>query len=278
MQFLHIDVQALIGAAGGDPWAINNSLQAGQPLRISYLALAFHNAGRCTAEASAAFDLACRRFEAAWNRPDGDQPINDSAEVQRAVRTLGVQADQLPKIGIDLENIAAVLAEAQRTAGGMIATLDGQLHEIDNELSKAIDLENTGHLTAAEKTLIDQHIHDLDQEAITDTKSAVAQLQTLRNSYSDILQKSLTTLRAQDGYDPAPIQGLDADGQPSHSAQDQQAVESYNTKQRALDQALVNSSGAMTPEKADAASRLRDYATATNPPLTPTRVGSPVSV
>ncbi|WP_441005952.1 putative alpha/beta hydrolase, partial [Mycobacterium malmoense] len=136
---------------------------------------------------------------------------------------------------------------------------------IDNELSKAIELENTGHLTGAEKTLIDQHIHDLGEEAITRTKSAVAQLQALRNGYSDVLQKSLTTLRVQDGYDPAPIQGLDADGQPSHSAQDQRAVEGYNAKQRKLDQALVDGSGGMTPEKAAAAERLRDYSKATNP-------------
>jgi hypothetical protein len=262
MQFLHIDVQALIGAAGGDPWMINDSLQAGQPLQISSLALTFHNAGRCTAEASAAFDQACRRFEAAWNRQGGDHPINDSTEVQRAVRTLGVQLDQLPRIAADLENIAAALAEGQRAGAGLISALDGQLHAIDNELSEAIDLEDTGRLTAAEKALVDQHIHDLDQEAITDTRSAVAQLQSLRDGYSNFLQKSLTTLRAQDGYDPAPIQGVDGDGQPSHSAQEQQAINGYNANQRALDQALVNSSGGITPEKADAAARLRDYATA----------------
>ena len=94
-QYQHIDVPALIGAAGGDPWAINNSLQVGRPLEISDLASAFHNAGRCTAEASATFDQAYRRFATAWNREGGDHPINDSAEVQRAVRSLGVQADQL---------------------------------------------------------------------------------------------------------------------------------------------------------------------------------------
>lgn len=265
MQFLHIDVQALIGAAGGDPWEINRSLQAGQPLQISNLALAFHNAGRCTAEASAAFDQAYRRFEAAWNREGGDHPINDSAEVQRAVSKLGVQADQLPKIGNDLENIAAALAEAQRSAAGLISTLNGQLQEIDNELSKAINLETSGRLTTAEKNLVDQHIHDLDQEAIRDAKFTVAQLYSIRDGYSGFLQKSLTTLRAQDGYDPAPIQGLDADGQPSRSTQDQQALDGYNRKQHALDQALVNSPGGMTSEKADAAGRLRDYATATNP-------------
>lgn len=265
MQFQHIDVSVLIGAAGGDPWAINDSLQVGRPLQISDLASAFHNAGRCTAEASATFDQAYRRFAAAWNREGGDHPINDSAEVQRAMRSLGVQADQLPKIGADLENIAAALAEAQRSGAGLISTLDSQLREIDNELAKSISLENSGHLTVADKTLIDQHIHDLDTEAVKDTKSGVKQLQSVRSGYSNCLQKSLATLRAQDGYDPAPIQGIDADGQPTHAEQDQHAIEGYNAKQRAIDEALATSPGGLAAEKAAAAARLRDYATATNP-------------
>ena len=264
-QYQHIDVPALIGAAGGDPWAINNSLQVGRPLEISDLASAFHNAGRCTAEASATFDQAYRRFATAWNREGGDHPINDSAEVQRAVRSLGVQADQLPKIGTDLENIAAALAEAQRTGAGFISTLDSQLRDIDDELSKAIGLENSGNLTAAEKALVGRHIQDLDDAAVADTKSAVTQLQSLRSGYSDCLYKSLATLRAQDGYDPAFIQGIDGDGQPTHADQDQKAVNAYNSKQRAIDEALANSPGGTTAEKGAAAACLRDYAIATNP-------------
>lgn len=38
MQLQYLSIPALIGAAGGDPWAINQSPQAGSPLQISNLA------------------------------------------------------------------------------------------------------------------------------------------------------------------------------------------------------------------------------------------------
>ncbi|WP_441005913.1 putative alpha/beta hydrolase, partial [Mycobacterium malmoense] len=163
-----------------------------------------------------------------------------------------------------LENIATALAEAQKTGAAMISTLEGQLQNIDNELGRALDLEDEGDLTAAEEALVDQHITDLVRDAITDTKTAVGQLQTVRNGYSNFLERSLTNLRLRDGYDPAPIEGADADGQPSHAERDRKAIEGYNAHQRAADEALANGPGPLTPEKADAAARLRDYATATN--------------
>ena len=89
MQLNHLDIQQLIAAAGGDPWAIDKSLQSGRPIQISDLARAFHDAGRCTAESSKAFAEARSRFEASWNRENGGQPINDSAAVQRATRSQG---------------------------------------------------------------------------------------------------------------------------------------------------------------------------------------------
>src|SRR6202007_1300330 len=124
MQLTYISIAALIAQAGGDPWAINQSLQVGRPAQISDLAEAFHAAGRCTAESSAAFDEARRRFDAAWNHQNGDHPINDSDEVQRTVKSLGAQSLQLPKIGTDLENIAAALAEAQRPGAAGPSTLE----------------------------------------------------------------------------------------------------------------------------------------------------------
>ena len=105
-QLSNLDINQVIAAAGGDPWAVDASVQRGRPSKISDLALAFHNAGRCTSESSKAFAEARNRFEASWNRENGDHPINDSAEVQRATQSLGVQADKLPKIGTDLETIA----------------------------------------------------------------------------------------------------------------------------------------------------------------------------
>lgn len=71
MQLRYISVAALIAEAGGDPWAINKSLQAGRPGEISSLAEAFHRAGRCTSEAQHAFEQARNRFDAAWNRQGG---------------------------------------------------------------------------------------------------------------------------------------------------------------------------------------------------------------
>ncbi|MFY2858568.1 hypothetical protein ACOJVU_01680 [Mycobacterium sp. THU-M104] len=271
MQLRYISVPALIAEAHGDPWSANRSMQAGRPIQIAELAEAFHDAGRCTTEASAAFGNARRRFEASWNRGRSDHPINDSAEVQRATQSLGVPANQLPMIAVDLENIAAALAEVQKTGAVSISTLEACLQQIDGDVGEALEVERVGHLTAAELTLVDQHIHDLETEAIIATKSTLGKLQALLSDYSDYLQASLTTLRVQDGYDPAPIQGLDADGQPSNGDQDQdqdqdqQAVGQYISTQRTPDEALVNDPATTAGDKSDAAARLRDYATATSP-------------
>ncbi|GAB7145148.1 alpha/beta hydrolase [Mycobacterium riyadhense] len=213
MQLRYISIPALIAEAGGDPWAINQSLQAGRPAQIADLAEAFHAAGRCTAESNAAFEDARRRFDAAWNRENGEHPINDSAEVQRVTASLGAQSLQLPKIGVDLENIAAALAEAQRTAAGQIATLEGQLQQIDNQLGQALELEKVPHLTAADRSALDALISSLEQHAIDDTASALGQLKSIRAGYAGYLERSLATLRT-DGYDPAAIQGLDAPQSP----------------------------------------------------------------
>jgi len=222
VQLRYISIPALISEAGGDPWAINQSLQDGRPAQISDLAEAFQAAGRCTSESSAAFDDARRRFEASWNRENGDHPINDSAEVKRVTKSLGAQSLQLPKIGVDLENIAAALAQAQRTGAVLISTLDGQLQQLDSEIGQAVELEKQPHLTAAERSAIDAHISGLEQHAIDDTKSALGQLDLLRDGYSDYLQRSLATLRT-DGLDAEAIRGLDAPVQippPGTSAED----------------------------------------------------------
>ncbi|QUR69469.1 hypothetical protein [Mycobacterium spongiae] len=265
MELRHISVPHLIAEAGGDPWAVNRSLQAGRPAQIADLAQAFHDAGRCTTESGEAFAEARRRFEAAWNRENGEHPINDSAEVRRATHSLGVQAAQLPKIGTDLEDIAAALAEAQRDGGVLISVLETQLHDIDSQLGEALRLEQSGELTAAERAVIDGYITELENQAISDTKSALGQLESVRGGYSDYLQQSLASLRVEDGYDPTSIEGLDGDGLTPHGERDETAVRAYDAAQRAKDEALVNSPGGMTPEKADAAARLRDYAVATDP-------------
>ena len=91
------------------------------------------------------------------------------------------------------------------------------------------------------------------------------QVEALRDDYGAKLELSLTDLRAEHGYDPAPIEDVDGDGQLGPEQRGRESTDHYDANQRAKDEALVNSGGLMTPEKADAAARLRDFATATNP-------------
>ncbi len=209
MRLRYISVPALIAEAGGDPWAIERSLRAGRPAEIAGLAEAFRTAGRSTAESAAAFEDARRRFEASWNRENGEHPINDSAEVQRVTRSLGAQSEQLPKIGVALENVAAALAEAQRTSAAGIATLEGELQRLDDLIGQAVALEQQPGLAAADRDALNALITACEDDAIADTKAALGQLRSIRGGYSDFLDRSLTSLRI-DGYDPAVLATVDA--------------------------------------------------------------------
>jgi Tuberculosis necrotizing toxin len=235
----YIDIDALIAEAGGDPWAINRSLQAGDPLQISNLAEAFREAGRCTSEAEHAFEQARNRFDAAWNHQTGDHPINDSAEVQRVTKSLGAQSLQLPKIGADLENIAATLAEAQKTAAAQIANLNSQLQELSNLLCQAAAMLQDKTLSAADVDALHAFISTCEGDALRDTKAALAQLQSIRNGYSGCLQQSLDSLHT-DGYDAAPLHGLDSDGTAPPSDAQQTALANIR---RITDQAVVDQMG-----------------------------------
>jgi hypothetical protein len=220
-------VPKLIAEAGGDPWQIDSTLQAGRPAQISDLAQAFHNAGVSTQESDIAFGEALRRFEASWNRETGEHPINDSAEVQRVKTSLGQQSKQLPKIAVDLENVAATLGEAQRTCGVLISTLDTRLQTLDDWIGQAEDLIKQDEYLLAQTTdedaiaeleddvsQLEQYITDCEHEAIADTKDTLGQVESIRAGYSDYLAKSLNNLRT-DGYDPAAIQALDAPESPA---------------------------------------------------------------
>jgi hypothetical protein len=215
MQLRYISNPHLIAEAGGDPWTLNETLQAGRPAQISDLAQAFHDAGRCTAESSAAFDEARRRFEASWNGVNGEHPINDFAEVHRTIGSLGWQSLQLPKIGVDLENVAAALAGAQRAGAALISTLETQLRQVDNQLGEALELEKDIGLTGDDRSALDVLIGALEQQAIDDTKSALRHLHSVRDGYSECLRRSLTTLRT-DGYDPTVIQAMDSAEPPAN--------------------------------------------------------------
>jgi hypothetical protein len=213
MHVRYISLPLLVAEAGGDPWAINKSLQVGRPGQISDLAEAFDAAGRCTTEASAAFDQARRRFAASWNHENGDHPINDSDEVQRVVNALGWQSLQIPKIGVDLENIAAALAEAQCHASRQIATLEAQLQQLDDLIGQALEEEEHGQISATEMSELKDLIAAIEDQAVNDTKDTLGQLVSTRKGYSDCLNTSLNNLRTE-GYDPAGLKGLDSHASP----------------------------------------------------------------
>lgn len=219
MNLIWLNVGDLIAKAGGDPWEVNRTLQAGSPLKISNLAKAFHAAGRSTSEADHAFEQARQRFDAAWNHQNGDHPINDSDEVQRVTKSLGAQSVQLPKIGSDLENIAATLAEAQKTAAGQIAALEAQLQDLDELIDEAVDMEDEGGLSQADIDALEAFIATCKEDAARDTKVALGQLQATRDGYSNTLQNALGGLRA-DGYDPAGIRAQEGPLSPAPALPD----------------------------------------------------------
>lgn len=210
MQLKWLSVAELVGKAGGDPWAINQSLQAGSPSQIASLAEAFHGAGRRTAEADHAFEQARKRFDAAWNHQNGDHPINDSAEVQRLAKSLGAQSEQLPKIGADLENIAAALAEAQKAGAQRISTLEHALQGLDNIIDAAEDDLQHGHPDAKTEAFLKKLIDDAYADAADDVRDALHDLQSIRGGYTTTLQNRLGNLRT-DGYDPDILRQVDAD-------------------------------------------------------------------
>ena len=204
MRLRYISIPHLIAAIGGDPWAINNSLQAGRPAQIRALAQAFHEAGGCTAASNAAFDEARRRFAASWNRENGDQPINDSAEVQRVTKSLEAQSLQLAKIGDDLENVATTLAQAQRTGAVLISTVEAELQHLDSQVGQAAYLTKDFQLAPADEAVLDALIAAFEQDAIDGTKIVLARIYSLHASYSDLLQTALAALVQQPEVPEAP--------------------------------------------------------------------------
>lgn len=68
LQYLRIG--DLVAAADGDPWAVDDSLQAGSPTQINFLAQAFHSAAGSATAAEETFRTAQQHFEQ-YNRENG---------------------------------------------------------------------------------------------------------------------------------------------------------------------------------------------------------------
>jgi uncharacterized protein (DUF952 family) len=245
----HIGIADLLQR--GDPWQIDETLQSGDPGEIAQLASAFQNAGGCTEETWAEWVQAKQRFEESWNGEGGVHPIADSEEVERATTQLFVQKDQLPLIAVDLQNIAADLAEAEKQSGAKLAELNGQLALLDSWVGQRI--------------ADDEEWSDLLDEARELTGAACVEVERIRDQFTDKLEATAFDLRKNYGYDPAGIEDVDGDGVVSPEERGRTAPDFYNANQRAKDEALVSSPGPWTSDKAEAQARLDDYATATAP-------------
>ncbi len=256
-QFRHLDADNLAANAGGDPWQLNRTVQSGSPGEISELATAFRGAGVCTSETTEEFLAAKQRFEAAWDRQDGGgHPINDSAEVRRATESLQLNREQLDRVAVDLQNIAATLAEAQRSGDISVGNLSAALRMIDDQITREIAFAN------ANGQPVDTS--ELEQLAIDRTRQAVDEMNAIRDGYASQLDTSRLEMAAE-GYESSPL--TDGEGR-QEAASTENAIadaDQYGSGQRAADQAIVGSPGPWTPEKQAAAGRLRDYATVNNP-------------
>ncbi|MGV0749235.1 putative alpha/beta hydrolase [Mycolicibacter minnesotensis] len=204
----HLNVDDLVAQAGGDPWAIDDSLQAGSPTQINFLAQAFHSAAGSATAAEESFRTAQEHFTQ-YNRESGEQPINNGAEVQRVKDSLHATNEQLGQIAADLETIAAALAQARATSRGNIKSLNENLETADYLIGHYLDLESQGLDRDAD-------IEDVRRAAKADTETALHNETFFRNDYSKTLKQALTNLRVKDGYDPdVAVRKFDAEGEPA---------------------------------------------------------------
>ena len=255
-QFRHLSVDSLATNAGGDPWQLNRTVQSGSPGEISELASAFRSAGVCTSETTEEFLAAKQRFEAAWDRQDGGvHPINDSAEVRRATESLQLNREQIDRVAVDLQNISATLAEAQRSGDISLGNLNAALRMIDDQIDREIATANANGQSV--------DISELEQAAISRTRQALDEMNVIRDAYASELDKSRLEMAAE-GYEPSPLTGTEGTREAASTTDATAGADHYGSGQRAIDEAIVSSPGPSTPEKQAAAGRLRDYATVNN--------------
>ena len=227
--FAHLDIGRLIAAAGGDPWAIEEQLAAGDPAAIEGLAEAFHTAGSHVKAADDEFTRAREQFKTAYSRDHGTQhPINDAAEVQKVTAALAEHPEALATVAVSLEQIAAGLAEAQNAANAEIEELNTALHSIDAELS-----------TAAVPLLILNLLTEADDQ----TRMSLGILEKIQGVYALQLHTEQTTMHAS-GYGAEAIDAADGVDQhglpPGAEPGGPYAAGTLAGLQRAMDQAVLD--------------------------------------
>lgn len=256
--FRYLDAASLAAAAGGDPWQVNDEIQAGDPGEISGLADAFHAAGSHLKDAGDQFTAAKKQFTESWDGEDTvEHPINDSAEVQRVSAALGGQPDELARIAVTLQQTAAALATAQQDSAAQIDDLNADLTDIDNEIAQ--EMATLPYLAA-------ESIGEAQQL----TKAVLDNIQSIRGAYIGQLESAETALM-ETGYVPGAIDG--SDGVPGDTPQesaDRYAKSGQLDKDRAT---VANAPGGAenygrlgwSLDEEAAARRLADYTSVTDP-------------
>jgi Tuberculosis necrotizing toxin len=185
----HLSVAELIGAAGGDPWRVNDTIAAGSPGEISELATSFHNAAVCTTQTGEEFAQAKKRFAEAWDRDDPAHPINDAEEVRRATESLHLSSQQMGRVAVQLQDIAADVAEAQRSGHISISNLEARLKQIDDLIESELQA------AAAAGQQLDWS--ELKRAAVDATRQSLSEMNALRNAYGAKLNAAQLETAAQ---------------------------------------------------------------------------------
>ena len=273
-QFTNFTEAEMSAAAGADPWKLNQELQAGKAGAINDLADAFYQSGMHVKEADDEFATAKKRFKDAYRVDDSEHPINESNLVKEASTALAGHPEELSRIAVNLEQVAAALATAQRDCDAEIAALDAKLHQIDDDLTAA-------RTNPEFATMIAQGADEVFLHAAREaTKVAVEQIQTFRGAYQGKLNEAeasmlgagdlLNEIDDMDGVaGNAPMEIAQRYEQSGQRARDQELVDKARAEGR-TGFYLANASsgpgtGSMTQKEGEALARLRDYTTITDP-------------
>ncbi|MBU3063019.1 alpha/beta hydrolase family protein [Nocardia sp. NEAU-G5] len=188
-----LSVPGLTAAAGIDPWKLQDQLLSGKPNQISLLAQTFYVSGSHTKEADDAFTQAYKHFQNAHASDNGCNAINDSRVVSDTITELKPTADNLNRIGVNLEEIAGALADAQNNTYGPIEALNRSVQQFDSEI---VALPKHSHLVYEETR------QGIEQDAAKVVHTVGEQLNGIVNDYENVLNARMTDIEST-GYIPS---------------------------------------------------------------------------
>ena len=159
--------------------------------------------------------------------------------------------DKMAKVAVDLQNVAASLAEAQRSGAISISDLDAALQRIDNQIDYELSL------AAANGETVD--VSELRQAAVDRTATALGEVRTVRDAYSHQLDESRAQMAAE-GYTPDAT-AVDGEGDEPETARRQADAGKYDAGQRGRRPGVGELAGSMDSREASrrgTATRFRD--------------------